>query len=69
MYKVYYIPALCSNIKCLGQLAKEGNKVILNGEYMWVYDKESKLIMKVKRSYNRLYKIIIESDSADCLLS
>lgn len=67
--KVYYIPALCSNIISLGQLAEEGNKVILNGEFLWIYEKEGKLIMKVKRSANRLYKILLNSDNADCLLS
>ncbi|XP_074356784.1 uncharacterized protein LOC141696557 [Apium graveolens] len=37
---VYYIPMLCNNIISLGQLSEEGNKVILNGAYLWVYDKE-----------------------------
>lgn len=46
--KVYFIPALCSIIISLGQLAEEGNKVILNGEFLWIYEKGGKLIMKVK---------------------
>ncbi|XP_074337557.1 uncharacterized protein LOC141674757 [Apium graveolens] len=57
------------NIISLGQLAEEGDRVVLNGEYLWVYEREGKLIMKVKRSTNRLYKIIIYSESADCLLA
>lgn len=36
--------------------------------YLWIYDKEWKLLMKVKRSINRLYKINIESSKFDCLL-
>ncbi|XP_074364584.1 uncharacterized protein LOC141705585 [Apium graveolens] len=36
---VYYIPTLCNNIISLGQLAENGNKVILNGAFLWVYDK------------------------------
>ncbi|KAL8110530.1 hypothetical protein AgCh_026308 [Apium graveolens] len=67
--KVYYIPALCSNKISLGQLAEDENKVILNGKYLWVYEEDGKLIMKVKRSLNRLYKIIINSENADCLLT
>lgn len=67
--KVYYIPSLCSNIISLGQLAEDGNKVLLKGEYLWVYEDGGKLFMKVKRSPNRLYKIIINSEDATCLLS
>ncbi|KAL8110529.1 hypothetical protein AgCh_026307 [Apium graveolens] len=29
-----------------GKLAEDGNKVILNGEYLWVYEEDGKLIMK-----------------------
>ncbi|XP_074362319.1 uncharacterized protein LOC141702553 [Apium graveolens] len=67
--EVNYIPTLCNNIISLGQMSEEGNKVILNGEYLWVYDKENLLLMKVKRSMNRLYKIIIDSRKSSCLLS
>lgn len=66
---VYYIPTLCNNIISLGQLSEDGNKVILNGAHLWVYGKDGQLIMKVTRSMNRLYKIIIESGSSECLLS
>lgn len=45
--EVYYIPSLCSNIISLGQLFEEGNKVILSGEFLWVRDKQGKLLMKV----------------------
>lgn len=69
LHKVYYIPALCNNIISLGQLAEVGNNVILNGDHLWVYDKDAKLVIKVKRSFNRLYKIVIYSGDADCLLS
>lgn len=67
--EVYYIPSLCNNIISLGQLSEEGNKVILSGEHLWVYDKERVLLMKVKRSMNRLYKIIIDSRESSCFLS
>lgn len=66
---VYYIPMLCNNIISLGQMAEEGNRVVMNGSHLWVYDKCQKLIMKVKRSTNRMYKIIIESEHSECLLS
>ena len=67
--EVYYIPNLCNNIISLGQLSEEGNRVVLHGVYLWVYDENDKLVMKVKRSGNRLYKIIIENASDTCLLA
>lgn len=66
---VYYIPSLCNNIISLGKLAEDGNKVIMNGVHLWVYDNEGRLIMKVRKSFNRLYKIITESGGSECLLS
>ena len=66
---MYYIPSLRNNIISLGQMYKEGNKVILKGEFLWIYDKQERLLMKVKRSSNRLYKLIIESNRQTCLLS
>ncbi|KAL8145756.1 hypothetical protein AgCh_003778 [Apium graveolens] len=62
LQEVYYIPTLRSNIISLGQISECGNEVVLKGEYLWVRDKQGKLIMKVKRSMNRLYKIILETN-------
>ncbi|XP_074362521.1 uncharacterized protein LOC141702812 [Apium graveolens] len=67
--EVYFIPNLRSNIISLGQLSELGNKVIIHGEYLKVYDKNQRLPMNVKRSSNRLYRIIIESGNSVCLLS
>lgn len=69
LHEVYFIPSLCSNIISLGQLSENGNKVIMHGDFLWIYEKQGDLLMKVKRSLNRLYKIIIESSSNECLLS
>lgn len=41
--EVYFIPSLCNNIISLGQLSESGSKVIIKGEFLWVYN-------------NRLYK-------------
>ena len=67
--EVYYIPSLCNSIISLGQISEEGNKVTLNGDLLWVHDKRGKLLMKVKRSLNRLYKIILVHSEPQCLLS
>lgn len=66
---VYYIPTLCNNIISLGQISEEGNRVTLNGEFLWVHDHQGRLLMKVKRSSNRLYKIILKTRKQVCLLS
>lgn len=59
LHEVYYIPTLCNNIISLGQFSEEGNKVVMSGEFLRVFDKQEKLLIKVKRSPNRLYKLII----------
>lgn len=67
--EVYYIPSLCNNIISLGQLSEDGNKVIMSGDHLWVRDNKGELIMKVKKSFNRLYKIILENSESKCLVS
>lgn len=65
--EVYYIPMLQNNIISLGQLSEVGYKVVLNDNFLWVHDSKGELLMKVKRSPNRLYKIIIELEKGMCL--
>ncbi|XP_074363905.1 uncharacterized protein LOC141704579, partial [Apium graveolens] len=67
--EVYYIPSLRSNIISLGQLAEEGYNVMIRGEFLWVRDLQGNLLMKVKRFMNRLYKMIIYSGDAKCLIA
>ncbi|KAL8112465.1 hypothetical protein AgCh_019970 [Apium graveolens] len=50
-------------------MAENGNQVIIKGKYLWVYEGKGKLLMKVKHSTNRLYKILLDSETADCMLS
>lgn len=66
---VYYIPTLCNNIISLGQLSETGNKVVLHGNFLWVYDGQRRLLMKVKKSANRLYKLVLETCNPVSLLS
>ena len=66
---VYYIPALCNNIISLGQLSEEGNKVVLDGDYLWVYEENGRLLLRVKKSVNRLYKISLEETWSKCLIA
>lgn len=66
---VYYVPKLCNNIISLGQLSEAGNKVVLEGDFLWVYVENGRLRMKVKKSENLLYKISLEDSSPVVLLS
>lgn len=66
---VYYIPTLRNNIISLGQLTEEGNRIAIKGELLWIYDSCNTLLMKVKRSQNRLYKMIINNVQPTCLLA
>lgn len=69
LHDVYYIPTLCNNVISLGRLSETGHKVIIHNNLLRVYDDEGKLLMKVTRSGNRLYKIVIEPWNSMCLLS
>lgn len=69
LHDVYNIPHLRNNIISLGQMSENGNKVIMRGEFLWIYEERGRLLMKVKRSPNRLYKIIIEVSKQRCLMT
>ena len=48
LQEVYYIPRLCNKIISLGQLTEVGHKVIMDAEYLRVYDNSlARLLMKV----------------------
>nr|GFB11212.1 zinc finger, CCHC-type [Tanacetum cinerariifolium] len=66
---IYYIPNLKSNILSLGQLTEIGCKIIMDGNKLTLYDKNKKLLIKVKRSKNRLYSIKLQIKAPICLLA
>ncbi|KAL8110234.1 hypothetical protein AgCh_026086 [Apium graveolens] len=66
---VYYIPTLRNNIISLGQHTEKGNRIAIKGDWLWVYDTQDILLMKVRKSPNRLYKILLNSPKDLCLLS
>nr|GEV32939.1 hypothetical protein [Tanacetum cinerariifolium] len=67
--EVYYIPDLCSNIISLGQLAVGGDEIKIKDPFLWVYDGTGKLLMKVHRSPNCLYKIELDEVRSTCLIA
>jgi hypothetical protein len=66
---VYYIPWLKSNIISLGHLAERGCEIVLKDKFLWGYDRERKLIMKVERAKNRLYILSLDRVDPICLMS
>ncbi|KAD1384633.1 hypothetical protein E3N88_42909 [Mikania micrantha] len=66
---VYYIPSLRSNILSLGQFTELGYSILMKDEYLWMHEKDGRLLMKVHRSMNRLYKIELKIANPICLLS
>jgi len=57
MNDVYYIPDLKSNIISLGQATESGCDIRMKGQHLIMLDQYGKLLVKAKRSKNRLYKI------------
>ncbi|KAK1423983.1 hypothetical protein QVD17_19294 [Tagetes erecta] len=66
---IYYIPDLKSNLLSLGQATELGCNVNMRNQYLTMHDKEGKLLMKVARSKNRLYKIKLKVGNPVCLMS
>ncbi|KAG7557809.1 Zinc finger CCHC-type [Arabidopsis suecica] len=64
---VYYIPDLRSNIVSLGQATEAGCDVRIREDYLTLFERDGKLLVKAKRSRNRLYKVIMEVESSKCL--
>lgn len=65
--EIYFIPSLCNNILSLEQLTEWGCRVELQDEFLRVYDKNKDLLMKVKRSPNRLYKFFLKTCKPVCV--
>lgn len=43
--------------------------MVLHGNLLWVREESEKLLMKVKRSPNRIYKITLEDNNSVCLMA
>lgn len=64
---VYFIPALKSNIISIGQLSERGCKMIIEDDYLQIFDTERKLLANVKRTRNRLYILDLIMAKPVCL--
>ncbi|GKD42884.1 zinc finger, CCHC-type containing protein [Tanacetum coccineum] len=66
---VYFIPRLESNIISLGQMTEYGSRVEMAGCLLKLFDKSNNLLLRVKRSPNRLYKTLLKTGRPTCLLT
>ncbi|KAJ9565988.1 hypothetical protein OSB04_001954 [Centaurea solstitialis] len=64
---VYYIPSLRSNVISLGQTTIFGCDIRMRGDFLTMRDGDGRLLMKVPRSENRLYKIQLKIGKPHCL--
>ncbi|KAJ9554040.1 hypothetical protein OSB04_018085 [Centaurea solstitialis] len=64
---VYYIPSLRSNVISLGQTTIYGCDICLRGDFLTMRDRHGRLLMKVPRSANRLYKARLKVGKPYCL--
>jgi hypothetical protein len=70
LYDVYYIPKLKSNLVSLWQLTEIGHRVVMDDDLIQVAQKNpEKMIMRVQRSVNRLYKIELKTGEPVSLLA
>lgn len=67
--EVYFIPSLKNNIISLGQMTEEGSQVIMDGSILSLFDRNKTLLLRVKRSSNRLYKTLLKTGRPICLLA
>jgi hypothetical protein len=64
---VYYIPALRNSIISLGQLDENGSRVEVEQGVMRIWDPSHHLLVKVRRSPNRLYILNVKVAQPCCL--
>jgi len=68
--EVYFIPKLRSNLVSLGQLTETGHKIVMDDDVLEVFDKNTaRLIVKVMRTVNRLYRVELKPTVPVCMLT
>ena len=67
---VYYIPKLRSNLVSLGQLIEIEHRIVLDDDVLEVLEKQPvRLIMRVPRTLNKLYKMQLKPVEPKCLMA
>ncbi|KAJ0532326.1 putative RNA-directed DNA polymerase [Helianthus annuus] len=66
---IYYIPDLQSNVMSLGQVTEFGCEIRMKDNFLTMFDSGGKLLMRVARSKNRLYKVKLKVGTPVCLMA
>ena len=64
---VYYIPRLNTQILSLGQFDENGCQTLIKGGILRLRDRERRLLVKVEREPNRMYKMAVRVAQPVCL--
>ena len=64
---LYYIPNLRSNIVSLGQATEAGCEVRMKYNTLTLLDRQGHMMIETVRSKNRLYKVMLQADTIQCL--
>jgi hypothetical protein len=65
--EVYYIPRLKSSIVSLGQLDERHCDIRIRHGLLTIHDRNENLLIKVRRTLNRLYKLTMQPVNPVCL--
>ena len=66
---VYFIPKLRANIISLRQLDENGRKSVIEGGHLYVFDQQRELLVRVRRTANRLYILRLDLAAPACLVT
>lgn len=64
---VYYIPQLRNSILSIGQIDESGSRVLMEDGVLRIWDRQRRLLAKVKRGRNRLYVLHLKVAHPICL--
>jgi transposase InsO family protein len=57
---VYWIPRLKNSIISIGQMDEGGTHVLIEGRVLWVSDQRHRLLARVQRTENRMYRLELQ---------
>jgi lantibiotic modifying enzyme len=64
---VYYVPDLKTNIFSMGQLMEKDNSVLMKDRVLHLKDKQGRLVARVEKGRNKMYKLNLRSVREKCL--
>jgi transposase InsO family protein len=64
---VYWIPCLKNSIISVGQMDERGARVLIKGGVLRVWDRQHRLLSRVQRTENRMYRLELQMARPLCL--